>query len=60
VVGTGGRSHYALGTPPAKVEQSNDETFGVLQLTLRPAGYDWKFVPVVGQSFTDSGSGACH
>jgi hypothetical protein len=31
----------------------------VLKLTLHPASYDWKFIPVSG-SFTDTGSAACH
>jgi acid phosphatase type 7 len=60
VVGTGGRSHYALGTAPANVEQFNDDTFGVLQLTLRASSYDWQFIPEAGKTFTDSGSTACH
>lgn len=60
VVGTGGKSHYALGSPPANVEAFNGDTFGVLQLTLHPTGYDWTFLPVAGKSFTDTGSDACH
>jgi acid phosphatase type 7 len=40
VVGTGGRSHYPLRTPPATVETFNGDTFGILQLTPRPDGYD--------------------
>jgi len=60
VVGTGGRSHYALKTPPATAEAFNGDTFGILQVTLRPDGYDWQFVPVAGKSFTDTGSTACH
>jgi hypothetical protein len=31
----------------------------VLQLTLHPTGYDWRFVPEAGKSFTDVGSAAC-
>jgi len=60
VVGTGGRSHYALGSAPPNVEKANEDTFGILQLTLHPTGYDWKFVPVAGKSFTDTGSTSCH
>jgi hypothetical protein len=60
VVGTGGKNHYPLGTPPPNVEAFNDETFGILQLTLRPTGYDWTFIPIAGQSFTDTGNGTCH
>ena len=41
-------------------EIANDKTFGVLRLTLHPAGYNREFVPVAGKSFTDSGSGSCH
>lgn len=61
VVGTGGRSHYPfLLGPQANTEARNDATYGVLKLTLHPAGYDFEFLPVAGQTFTDAGSGACH
>lgn len=60
VVGTGGRSHYALGTLKANSEVFNSGTFGVLKLTLSAGGYSWQFVPVAGGTFTDSGSGSCH
>jgi hypothetical protein len=59
VVGTGGRSHYGFDTPAANSEVRNGTSYGVLELTLRPFAYDWRFVPVEGQSFTDSGSAAC-
>jgi len=32
----------------------------VLKLTLGPGTYSWQFIPVAGQTFTDSGSGTCH
>jgi hypothetical protein len=60
VVGTGGKNHYPLRTPPANVEKSNADTFGVLQLTLRATSYDWQFIPVAGADYTDTGSGTCH
>ena len=60
VVGTGGESHYPFGSPLPTSEVRNAETFGVLKLTLHPTSYDWVFVPVAGETFTDSGSGACH
>jgi hypothetical protein len=60
VVGTGGRSHYSILEPIANSEVNNDETYGVLKLTLRPQGYEWRFVPVEGEAFTDSGSARCH
>jgi len=60
VAGTGGRSHYPLGRPSPNSEMRNDDTFGVLKLTLSPQGYAWEFVPEEGKSFRDAGSGACH
>ena len=60
VVGTGGKSHYGFGEVLPNSEARNDDAFGVLELTLHATGYDWAFVPVTGQSFTDAGSGACH
>jgi hypothetical protein len=57
VVGTGGRSLYALSRDERR-EAGQSRVLGVLQLTLRPAGYDWRFVPVSG-GYSDSGSGDC-
>jgi hypothetical protein len=59
VVGTGGKTHYATGTPKPNSEVRNSDTFGVLKLTLHPSGYDWRFQPAVG-SFSDLGSASCH
>jgi hypothetical protein len=60
-VGTGGAPGYAFETTP----QPNSEvrrtgTDGVLKLTLRADGYDFRFLAVAGQTFSDSGSGTCH
>ena len=61
VVGTGGgKGHYPFGRIVGNSEKRNSTTFGVLQLTLRADGYDWRFVPVDGARFRDSGSGDCH
>jgi len=60
VVGTGGRSHYPFGPPTVGSEVRNDNTFGVLALTLRANSYQWQFVPEAGKTFTDSGSATCH
>jgi acid phosphatase type 7 len=46
--------------PIANSEVHNDDTYGVLKLTLRPKSYEWRFVPVEGERFTDSGSARCH
>ena len=59
VVGTGGKSHYLIGRPVANSRAHNDDTFGILQLTLRARGYSWKFVPVAGRRFTDAGAARC-
>jgi hypothetical protein len=32
----------------------------VLKLTLRQTSYDWKFLPVAGKTFSDSGGAECH
>lgn len=34
--------------------------YGVLKFTLSDGSYSWQFVPVAGQTATDSGSTACH
>ena len=59
VVGTGGKNHYAIGPPIANSQVRNDDTFGILKMTLHPTSYDWRFVPEPGGSFTDSGTSAC-
>ena len=38
----------------------NNTSFGVLKLTLHPTSYDWAFLPIAGQSLTDTGTGFCH
>lgn len=60
VVGTGGRSHDPLGFAMDNSEVRNMDTFGVIKVTLMPHAYNWEFIPVEGQTFTDSGSGVCH
>lgn len=60
VVGTGGKSHYAIEAPLANSEVRDDDTYGLLAVTLHPSGYDWAFIPVAGTSFTDAGSAPCH
>lgn len=62
VVGTGGRSHYKFseGAIHPNTETGDDDTFGVLMLTLHPNAYSWEFLPVAGKTYTDSGSQDCH
>jgi hypothetical protein len=63
-VGTGGgEGLYTLPTDglSPNLQAGNDDTFGVLKLTLKEGGYDWRFIPAAGEgSFTDSGSASCH
>ena len=59
-VGTGGHGVEPFGTPRPNSEVRESGTYGVLKLTLRATSYDWQFVPVAGQTFTDSGTTGCH
>jgi acid phosphatase type 7 len=58
VVGTGGVSLDEVRADPRR-RAANDNTWGLLKLTLRPAGYMWRFLPVAGGRYRDSGSGKC-
>ena len=61
VVGTGGKNHYGFTAAPLTGEVvRNDKSFGVIQMSLGPTGYSWKFVPAPTYTFTDSGSASCH
>jgi acid phosphatase type 7 len=60
VVGTGGASHYSGYSAIPNSQVFNGATFGVLKLALGATSYTWQFVPVAGQSFSDSGSAPCH
>ena len=59
VVGTGGAAlrPFTIIKPNSAVRDS--ETHGVLKLTLHPTSYDWEFIPIAGQTFTDVGSRPC-
>jgi hypothetical protein len=59
VVGTGG----ALLTDFPRIRPNSEVrfvTWGVLKLTLWSDRYEWVFVPIAGQSFSDSGNTNCH
>ena len=59
VVGTGGAALRDFGTlVPNAVVRSN-AAFGVLELTLGPSGWGFRFISTDG-SFSDQGRGACH
>jgi len=59
-VGTGGRDSQGFGTVVSNSQVRKNQIFGVMKLTLRPAGYDWQFVPDPATPFADSGTGSCN
>jgi hypothetical protein len=61
VVGTGGGFMTGLGSNHmAGSEVAQNQTFGVLKLTLHALSYDWQFVPIAGKTWSDSGTTQCH
>jgi hypothetical protein len=60
VVGTGGDDLLAQPVADSRIAYRSNSAFGVLRLSLRPTSYDWNFVPIPGQTLTDSGSRSCH
>jgi len=67
VVGTGGKPPLQpMSSPRTANSQLDSEkspgktAYGVLKLRLSAGGYAWKFLPVVGENFTDSGTDGCH
>jgi hypothetical protein len=59
VVGTGGASADTIGTRAPNSEVAFTGTKGVIELTLAPASYAWRFVSVSG-TVMDQGTDACH
>ena len=59
-VGMGGESHHGLGTTLPTSEVLNNTTYGIFKLTLHETSYDWVFLPIDGDTFTDSGTGTVH
>jgi hypothetical protein len=62
VAGTGGQpggDEVSLADAP-NLQVVKTGVFGVLRLNLRADSYTWKFVPIAGQTFTDSGTTPCH
>lgn len=65
IVGTGGKNRRgflrgAYAHTNENSEVRTESTFGVLRLDLYDTGYAWRFVPVAGGTFADSGEGTCH
>jgi hypothetical protein len=59
VVGTGGAGLYPFTNIQPNSQVRNNTTYGVLKLTLHSSSYDWQFIPIAGQTFTDSGNANC-
>ena len=59
VVGTGGDTHRGWESSAPNSEVKDPDTWGVIKLTLNPTSYDWEFIPIAGQTFTDKGSANC-
>lgn len=60
VIGSGGKNLYPFKTVRANSEVRNDDTYGILKLTLQPQGYVWDYKPIPGSDFTDQGKATCH
>jgi hypothetical protein len=60
LVGTGGANLNGYGSSSGNAEVRDNSTYGILLLTLHPRSYDWRFVPVPGETFSDAGSAGCH
>jgi acid phosphatase type 7 len=60
VVGTGGVGHDGFGTVLSASRARNSDTYGVLRLYLQPDRYSWRFLPISGQTYSDTGTILCH
>src|SRR5215211_2324411 len=61
IVGTGGKLGGAQkGPDEPRVQAKKIGAPGVLKLDLGSGFYQWKFVPVAGRNYTDSGRARCH
>ncbi len=58
VVGGGGKSLYPI-LLARRNSRARASTFGVLQLTLGPGRYAWRFVGEPGERFRDAGTARC-
>lgn len=60
IVGTGGRDPYPISGTHPLLEAAQGTTWGVLALDLTATGYDGRFVPVAGKTWTDRFAGTCN
>ena len=59
-VGTGGVGLSGFGTILPTSEVRNNVTHGVMKFTLHASSYDFQFIPIAGQTFTDAGTFPTH
>ena len=59
-MGTGGFYFYDWGQIKANSAARNNTSYGVIKFTLHPTSYNYEFVPITGQTYTDAGSASCH
>jgi hypothetical protein len=59
-VGMGGKSRFGFEGVAPNSEVRINSVFGVLELTLREGGYDWRLRRVRTGGVWDAGSGGCH
>lgn len=60
VAGTGGANLHSFLDVAAGSKYRGSRAFGVLEMTLRDGGYDWRMVPEFGLKVQDPGSATCH
>ena len=52
IVARDGAESIYMNCPPTGLS-----AFGILKLTLHASSYDWRFVPIAGSTYSDSGTG---
>jgi acid phosphatase type 7 len=60
VVGTGGATLTPFRFRRPNSEGGSNSVHGVLKLVLKESGYEWEFLPVEPDGFTDRGASLCH
>lgn len=60
VVGTGGAQLTPFRFRKLHSQVSDNTTLGVLKLSLKEKGYEWEFLPVEKDGFSDRGTALCH
>jgi hypothetical protein len=60
VVGTGGAKLTPITWSKTNSVVINNTTHGILRMVLKDNGYEWEFMPVDKDGFTDHGTGLCH